>query len=206
MRKFAAVMIVLGLGVSACGNETGNAAVQETNETATEESTDLAALPNLDEFLSFAEPESCEFSESFVSAMDTVFEMNADPNAAPIAGPGAVTIPGIAEPVPTQMSRPEPEAPDYIAYQLDFEGSWLGLHVIGYEDAILEESCCVWASAIRFDEPAERVIAALVEAGYSVNADGSRRETVIDEEMTAVTEVREEDGVTRFFCNQVFNY
>ncbi|MGP1352183.1 MAG: hypothetical protein ACTS1Z_02575 [Parasphingopyxis sp.] len=214
MKIFAGLAVFLALGLAACGDASGASAAEdangETESTAATESVtaDAADLPDLDDFLNFADPRTCEYSESFTSAMATVFEMNDDPNAAPIAGPGSVTIPGIAEPVPTQMARPYADegSPEVIEYQLDFEGRWLGLHVVGYEDAMIEESCCIWASGIRFDEPVERVTEALIEAGYPVNADGSERETPMEDAARAVTEVRENDGVTVFYCNQVFEY
>ncbi|MGP1281888.1 MAG: hypothetical protein ACTS1X_02830 [Parasphingopyxis sp.] len=213
MKIIAGIMVVCGLGIASCGSASGDAAAQEPDGPATEAAAETAsaseaALPDLGDFLNFADPATCEFSESFTSAMATAFEMNDDPNAAPIAGPGSVTIPGIAEPVPTQMARPYADegTPEYIEYWLDFDGRWLGLHVVGYEDGMLEESCCVWASGIRFDEPVERVTAALIEAGYPVNADGSEREIPIDDATRTVTEVRQNDGVTVFYCNQVFEY
>lgn len=206
-------MVVLGLGVSACGDASGNAAAQGANGLATEASVETAEageadLHDLNDFLNFADPATCEYSESFTSAMESAFEMNEDPNAAPIAGPGSVSIPGIAEPVATQMSRPYADegSPEVIEYHLDFEGRWLGLHVVGYENAMIEESCCIWASGIRFDEPVGRVTAALIDAGYPVNPDGSERETPMDDAMRAVTEVQDSEGVTVFYCNQVFEY
>ena len=209
MKIFAGLVAFLGFGLAACGDASGSIVAEDANGAADSATgSEAAELTNLDDFLDFADPATCEYSESFASAMESVFEMNPDPNAAPIAGPGAVTIPGIAEPVATQMARPYADegSPEVIEYHLDFEGRWLGLHVVGYEDAVIEESCCIWASGIRFDESVERVTAALIEAGYPVNADGSERETAMDDAMRAVTEVRQNDGITVFYCNQVFEY
>lgn len=213
MKIIAGIMVVCGLGIASCGSASGDAAAQEPDGPATEAATETASaseveLPDLGDFLNFADPATCEYSESFTSAMATAFEMNDDPNAAPIAGPGSVAIPGVAEPVRTQMARPYADegSPEMIEYRLDFEGRWLGLHVVGYEDAMIEESCCIWASGIRFAEPVERVTAALIDAGFSVNPDGSERETAMEDSVRAVTEVRENNGATVFYCNQVFEY
>lgn len=174
--------------------------------------------PQLD-WLDFADAGRCRWSRSARDVLNGAYRLDETTNFS--AAPATVRVPGINQPVRGRLTRPEPDAPNYVQVFVDFRGRWNGLTVLGLTDAFLEESHGVYGTGIRFAEPVETVAARLSELGFVVNPDGSERRQVDDvlrsefvdgngrrqvfEDIDGViTTISRDNGETVFLCNEVF--
>lgn len=212
--KFLVSVVLVGSMVAACGDNrdnldtSGNGVGQEADAGTVQPSAKpdpLAALPELSDALTFKNPRNCEWG----AAAERIFESATSFGNDYVTRPGTVNVPGIEQPVTARLTRPYSDSPDYIETFLDFEGQWLGLKVVGLNQAGIEEGDLAGRS-IRFDEPVQKVAEAMSSAGFDVNADGTVRDRTISsgehENTVATTKIDLIDGVAVFSCNVWFDY
>ena len=177
-------------------------------------------LPRLD-WLNFSNPAKCGWSEAAIEVMEGAWRFDGR-RARPMV-PATVRVPGQQSPVTGRVVRPDRQAPNYAVLNVDFQGRWNGLKVLGLTDAVLEESDGVFGKGIRFSDPVATVAARLREAGFAVSVDGSDRVQADHSESVryadengriqtqvlidgTLTSIERRDGETVFLCNEVYGW
>lgn len=168
---------------------------------------ELANIPPRLDWLNFANPKRCTWSEQAVTVIGGSYGFNDKLNYPTV--PAKVRVPGFDHPITSRIVRPGGRTSNEIDVYVDFKGRWNGLTVLGLRYSFLEESDGYQATGIRFAEPVRTVAARLAATGFVVNADGSPREQVAKRDSYGnidgvTTSVADKNGETLFLCDEVF--
>lgn len=158
-------------------------------------------------WLNFKNPKRCGWSDAALRIFENGVGFDERKNYPTI--PAKVSIPGIASPVISRITRPMKEEPSIVTYYLDFKGSWNGLSVVGMTDTFFEESHGVHGKGIRFAEPLDVVARKLTALGFVVNSKGGNRDQVEKRDAYGnfdgiTTYLGRKNSETVFLCDEVF--
>ena len=208
-----AILALLPLAV-ACGD--ASATAEDGNEATTAavqaEPTKVALRgPDLSEFLDFTDPDECNWSIRALETARGSWEWGENEGDRNIPSTHPMKEAAGGEVSARIDYEPFPDQPDVWRADVDFEGVWNGLQVLGIrtdyhpDDGELAGSIM----SIRFAEPVAVVAPKLAELGFPIGADGTGvvRPTQSDRGFAAriVTDIRRDEGETVFACNFVFD-
>lgn len=136
--------------------------------------------PALDAILATDDATNCNFLTDAGRAMllEDSFRFADEMEMEPVSNPtfdveGVTVYPSVILPHPGE---------DRYTIRVGLDGSWLGLTVDSVAYKFLPRTDYPTALQVRFEEPVETVAAALADAGYPVNRDGSMRRTTLGED------------------------
>lgn len=158
-------------------------------------------------WLNFKNPKRCGWSDAALRVFENGVGFDERKNYPTV--PAKVSIPGIANPVTSRITRQSKEEPSIVTYYLDFKGNWNGLSVLGMTDTFFEESHGVHGKGIRFAEPVDVVARKLTALGFVVNPKGGNRDQVEKRDAYGnfdgiTTYIGRKKGETVFLCDEVF--
>lgn len=194
------------LVLSACSDGASEADVQ-TEEVAEEDSAEAESeLVSLDAILTTDNAENCNFLTEAGRQMllEDSFRFE-DEMEVELISNEAFEVDGIT--VYPSVIQPTPEEGRHTIH-VGFTGTWLGLPVDGVSYKFMPRTDAPTAMRVHFEAPVETVTAALIDAGYPVNADGSMLRTTLGEDGVMydyyglVSFVEEEGEGSVFECNE----
>ena len=196
--------------VIACGDATAEAGESEA-VAATQAGPATTPLrgPDLSDFLDFNDPGGCNWNTRALETARGSWEWGEGDENVPSTHPMEEAEGGE---VSARLDyEPFPDQPDVWRADVDFEGVWNGLQVVGIRTDYYPDNSELAGSimAIRFAEPISVVAPKLADLGFPIGADGkgSVRATESEKGFAAriVTDMKREGDETLFACNFVFD-
>lgn len=166
--------------LAACSGQANEAEAQPSESTGTETAAAEAEPAGLEAILTTDNAENCNFLTDAGRTMllEDSFGYADEMELEPISNPqfeveGVTVYPSVILPQPGE---------DRFTIYVGLAGSWLDLPVDAVSYKFLPRTDMPTAMRVHFEAPVETVAAALDEAGYPVNRDGSMRRTTLGED------------------------
>ncbi|MGP1281644.1 MAG: hypothetical protein ACTS1X_01585 [Parasphingopyxis sp.] len=166
--------------LTACSETAAGTDAQPSEADAGGTETAEPGPPALDAILATDDAANCNFLTDAGRAMllEDSFRFADEEEMEPVSNP-SFEVAGIA--VYPSVILPLPDDDRYTIY-VGLAGSWLGLPVDAVSYKFLPRTDMPAAMRVHFEAPVETVAAALADAGYPVNRDGSMRRTALGED------------------------
>lgn len=166
--------------LAACSGQANEAEAQPSESAGTETAASGAQAAGLEAILTTEDAENCNFLTDAGRTMllEDSFRFEDEMELEPISNP-QFEVEGVT--VYPSVILPHPGEDRYTIY-VGLRGNWLGLPVDAVSYKFLPRTDMPTAMRVHFEAPVEAVTAALAEAGYPVNADGSMRRTTLGED------------------------
>ena len=166
--------------LAACSAPASEAEAQPSETTGAETDASAPEPANLDAILTTDNAEGCNFLTDAGRTMllEDSFGYADEMELEPVSNPqfdveGVTVYPSVILPQPSE---------DRFTIYVGLAGSWLDLPVDAVSYRFLPRTDMPTAMRVHFEAPVQTVAAALDEAGYPVNRDGSMRRTTLGED------------------------
>lgn len=192
--------------LAACSGTAPEAETQPSDAEVGEAVEAAPEPPALDAILTTSDAANCNFLTDAGRTMllEDSFRFEDEMEVEPISNP-TFEVEGVT--VYPSVILPHPGEDRYTIY-VGFEGSWLDLPVDAVSYKFLPRTDFPTAMRVHFEASVETVAAALADAGYPVNRDGSLRRTQLGEDGVMydyyglVSFVESEGGGSAFECSE----